>query len=180
MKELLRHWNIRPILVLFGIIIIAALFGAIYYNIVRLDRDRPIQVENYPNGLILVEEAPDANRDRVLYVVRVSNLATIEREATRMTEFYVDQGFECVDGRATIYVEALRTENAYINTTCFIDRSHPLGFTQYARVLIQPERAAYQYEDNDPNRAIIGGGSHTGQIFVELVREWSSYNVFGG
>jgi len=166
-------WNLRILLGIITLIIVLIIFFFIYYTIVRLDRNQAIEIEAYPGAQLVNAEELQNGRDHLQYTSNGADPAAIEG-------FYRERGYTCRTQYGTVYVRGITENNVYVRSTCLLDRSHSLGFKQSVTLRIQPERTAYQYENNDPAGRVVGGGELTGWVVIDFIREWGNVGILGG
>lgn len=165
-------WSIRILLGLIAIIVIALIAFGIYYTVIRLDRNGPIEVETYPGAQKVVEETVREGHDHLQFTSTAS--------AFDIEHFYREKGYECVAGAGDVWESGIKLDDVYIRSTCLLDRSHSFGFQQTVRIIIQPNREPVVYQDNDPQLPAIGGGTLTGDVIIDVQRFWGSSGLLGG
>ena len=173
-------WNIRILIGILVLAIVLVIGIAVFYNVVRAGYTNPMGVEIYPSAELMFDGTPDNGVQQQVYAVQGDGTQDIPTVAQDIQSFYEDEGFECSAQYGTIYENAVRLEDAYLQSNCFKERSHTFGFTQFSRITIQPERRPYQYLDGNPENQITGGGDLTGLIAIEIMREWDSSGILGG
>lgn len=171
-------WNLRIVLGLVGLVIIFGIGFAIFYNVIRSTRNKPLEVDTYPGVQLVVEEKLNDNNDH-FYYVGTTDPANAQQYATDVAKFYRDKGYECRILSGNFYENAVLIENGYVRTACLLDRSHPVGVNQSVEITIQLERTPLTYLDNDPQKQITGGGEITGKVIIDVRRSWGTYDVVG-
>lgn len=166
-------WNLRILLGIVALVIVAILGFVAYYNILRLSLDEPPEVDVYPNSELLFESTVREGWEQARYVVDSDDPLAIER-------FYQEQGFECRTLSGDLYPNGRLEANVYIRSACLLDRSHSLGFRQTVQLDIQPIRTPYVYENDDPTNLIIGGGELTGEVVMDFQFLWGNDGLLGG
>src|SRR5688572_28164840 len=116
-------WNIRILLGLIGLLIVAAIIFGIYYTVVRLQYDGPVEVETYPGAAKTVEETVSPGFDHLQFTTSTADPIAVE-------QFYRDEGYICRFGTGDVYELGTLVEDVYIRSDCLLDRTHPLGFHQ--------------------------------------------------
>lgn len=165
-------WNLRIVLGLLVLVVILLVVGVVYYNIVRVSKDQALPFDPYPGSQLRLEEKLSAGSDHFYYISTDDPLA--------IESFYRSRDFECQTLYGDVFENAVRQEGVYIQSTCLLDRSHPLGFSQFTRLTIQPIRAPLQYLDDNPQNQIIGGGTLTGEVIIDIQRQWGNDGLLGG
>lgn len=163
-------WNLRIVLGLFALVIILIILFGIYYNIVRASHNKAPEVEAYPGATLVSQEKRDG-WDHHQYLSKSDALA--------IEGFYRERDFTCRQLYGDIYENGIRKENVYLHSSCLLDRSHALGFHQSAQLIIQPQRTPYQYRDNNPANEIVGGGELTGDVVIDIQRQWGNDGLVG-
>lgn len=158
-------WNVRLVLGMLLLAIIAVIGFGLYYTVVRLDRGKALEFEAYPGSQLINEETVAEGFDHFYYTTTDSP-ELVER-------FFANQDYVCRRQSADIYVDTVYTENIFVQSVCIVDRSHSLGFIQFNTITIQPQRTPWQ----DPPSA--GGGGLTGIVIIDIKRQWGG-GLFGG
>lgn len=144
------NWFLRISLGILGFIILAIIVGFIAYNEVKSDRSKALDIKPYPGMEKKVDEVVTDGIGHQYYQgfyegLTPSRMGDIEKH-------YREQMDSCV--RLWQY-----NPDQYHTIVCDKDRSHDvLGFTQFARVRIQPERD--------------GNGDLTGWVTVDIDHQW--------
>ncbi|HLA44483.1 MAG TPA: hypothetical protein VJZ27_13655, partial [Aggregatilineales bacterium] len=83
-------WNLRIVLGLALLVILAAIVFFIYYTVVRLDRDGPIDVDTYPNASVVNEESIGEDGDHIQYVSNAPDVSPggVTQHALDIEKFY--------------------------------------------------------------------------------------------
>lgn len=165
-------WNLRIVIGLVALTIAAVVCGVIYYTVIRVSKDAPIEFETFPGAQLYLEEQLGEGSDHFYYISTADPLS--------IESFYREREFNCITQYGTVYENAVRNDSAYIQSTCLLDRSHALGFRQFTRLIIQPARTPIVYLDNNPSNQIVGGGELTGEVVIDIQRQWGNDGLFGG
>lgn len=146
------NWFFRISLGILGVLILAIIVGVIAYNEVKSDRSKPLDIKPYPGMERQLDEEITDGVGHQYYQgfyegLTPDRLADIEKH-------YRDQMDSCV--------RLWQFDPEQFHTiVCDKDRSHNvLGFTQFARLRIQPERD--------------GNGDLTGWVTVDIDLQWES------
>lgn len=161
-------WASRIVLGVIALIVLVVIGAGVYYMVVRSQRSGPLEVEQYPGTETLIDnEVQDGlSHQRYAGTTEIGNVAAY---AQQIEKFYRDQGFTCVTQTGETVENGTAVDNTYLQSTCLMDRSHPFGFDQSVRMIIQPERTT-------PDQ----GGALTGRVVIDVQRTWGSYAVIGG
>ena len=165
-------WNIRILLGLVGLLILAAIIFGIYYTVVRLGYDGPIEVATYPGAAKAVEETVSPGFDHLQFTSTADPIA--------IEQFYRQEGYTCRYGEGNVFEHGVLVQDVYIRSDCLLDRSHFLGFHQTVKIVIQPVRSPYTFPNDDRNQDLTGGGVLTGQDVIDVQRTWGTDPVLGG
>lgn len=144
------NWFFRISLGILGVIVLAIIVAFIAYNEVKSDRSKPLDIKPYPG---MEKKVDDRLADGIGHQYYQGFYAGLTPD--RMAEIekhYRRQMDSCV--RLYQY-----DPNQFHTIVCDKDRSHNLlGFTQFARIRIQPERD--------------GNGDLTGWVTVDIDQQW--------
>jgi hypothetical protein len=157
MKKL--SWNLRLVLGLLGLVLLAIILFVVYYNVVRFNRSGALSFEAYPGAQLASYQELGQGADQSFYVLQSNDPIAVER-------FYVEEGFTCRTLRGKVLISD--GVEQYIQSSCLLDRSHPLGFEQSIQITIQPERTEIVYEETNEGRIPVSGGALTGQVIISV------------
>jgi|GEM_PF-6108720 len=116
-------WNLRLVIGVVLLVIIASVLFFVYYNIQANNRNEPLSLELYDGMTLLNSEALRDGEQRDYYVV--TGVAPFDIE-----KFYQDRDFDCTS--------LFNAAGEYLRSTCLLERTH-LGFWQVASLTIQPD-----------------------------------------
>ncbi|MFP4321524.1 MAG: hypothetical protein ACLFTK_03645 [Anaerolineales bacterium] len=169
MKNL--SWNLR--IAIGGVVLIILSVGGFFawYSVSQGAYDGPAEYTPYPNVEPIAAEETEG---RTFYRF----IAPDDHQAVQA--FFAEQGFECQAFNGNVQEGPTIRQNVFVRATCLLERIHPLGFQQTVQVSIQPERTALEYENNNPQGAIVGGGIPTGRTFITEQSTWDTSGLFGG
>ncbi len=149
-------WNVRVVLGLIILAIIAVVVFVIYYNVTRARLDKPMEVKAYPNAEKVFEETLLEGNDRLYYEVQAEDVAGVEALAREIENFYRDEDYTC---------RSLHDNSVYVYSTCLLEKTNFLGFDRFNRIRIVPLR------DESSNL--------TGKVGIEISRNWGSNGGIG-
>ncbi|MCB9437222.1 MAG: hypothetical protein H6673_09560 [Anaerolineales bacterium] len=146
------NWFFRIALGILGVLVLSIIVAFIAYNEVKSDRSKPLDIKPYPGMEIQIDEQITGGVGHQYYQgfyegLTPDRLADIEKH-------YRDQMDSCV--------RLWQFDPEQFHTiVCDKDRSHNvLGFTQFARLRIQPERD--------------GNGDLTGWVTIDVDLQWEN------
>ncbi|MBZ0310812.1 MAG: hypothetical protein K8I82_32435, partial [Anaerolineae bacterium] len=88
-------WNVRVVLGLIILAIIAVVILVIYYNVTRARLDKPMEVKGYPNAEKVFEQKLLEGNDRIYYEITAEDVTGVEALAQQVEEFYQDEEYTC-------------------------------------------------------------------------------------
>lgn len=149
-------WNVRVVLGLIILVIIAAVVFVIYYNVTRTRLDKPMEVNKYPDAQLVFEEKLLDGSDRLYYEIDSDDVGGVDGLAQRVEKFYRDEEYTC---------RALYDNSVYVYSTCLLEKTNFLGFDRFNRIMIVPLR--------DENNNL------TGDVGIDVRRSWGSNGGIG-
>jgi hypothetical protein len=164
-------WYLRGVLGLTALAILFLLGFGIYYTLLSADRNQALDYETYPQAQELNSESTGPRSDRSFY--------SVQAEAFEVVKFYQDRDYVCLAYYGYGQEGGELKTDAHLFSRCTLNRSHSLGFEQYNIITVNRLRTPVEYQNDDPQGAIVGGLQDTGEVQIEVLRQWSNTGLLG-